>query len=153
MVGSSSSFKLKTSLIGSRTSHLDACTTMEHVHPSYVHMVLQIWLTHWIKFEPKFYAQILIVFSLWANPTKYHPYLLWTLKWFFNFLYWNDLISTIYYPFLLQSSSTIFRTHIHTSYYSKHWIAWIMPILALNNWISLGMPLHGLPLICTCQLV
>jgi hypothetical protein len=105
-----------------------------HSTSNLTHTLDQVWT--------EFYAQILVIFSLWAKPTKYHPHLLWTLKWFFNFLYWNGLISTIYYPFPLQSSSTIFHTQIHTSYYSKHWIAWILPILALNNWISLGMSLH-----------
>jgi len=28
-------YKPKTSLTGSRTSHLDACPSMEHAHPSY----------------------------------------------------------------------------------------------------------------------
>jgi hypothetical protein len=28
-------------------------------NPSYAHIVLQISLTHWVKFGPKFYAQIL----------------------------------------------------------------------------------------------
>ncbi len=51
-----SNFKLKTSLIG---SHLDTCSSMEHVPPSYAHIVLKMSLTHWVKFEPKFYAQIL----------------------------------------------------------------------------------------------
>jgi len=39
-------FKLKTSLPGSRTSHLDACTSIEHAYPSYVHIVLEMSLTH-----------------------------------------------------------------------------------------------------------
>jgi hypothetical protein len=28
------------SLTGSKTSHLDSCTSMEHGHPSYAHIVL-----------------------------------------------------------------------------------------------------------------
>jgi hypothetical protein len=28
-------------------------------HPSYAHIVLWISLTHWVEFQPKFYAQIL----------------------------------------------------------------------------------------------
>jgi hypothetical protein len=39
-------FKLKTSLPGSRTSHLDACTSIEHAYLSYVHIVLDMSLTH-----------------------------------------------------------------------------------------------------------
>ncbi len=63
--------KLKTSLTGSRTSHVDACTSFEHTHPSCAHKVLQMSLSHWVKFEPKFNAQIVhqcIVFSLWPMP-------------------------------------------------------------------------------------
>ncbi len=52
-------FKLKTSLVGSRSSHLDACTFIEHAHPSYQHIILWVSLTHWAKFKPKSYAWIL----------------------------------------------------------------------------------------------
>jgi hypothetical protein len=54
-------FKLqtKTSLIQSKTSHLDVWTFMECAYPSYAHIVLWMSLTHWIKFEPKIYAQML----------------------------------------------------------------------------------------------
>jgi hypothetical protein len=59
-------------LIGSRTSHPDACTVMEHTHPSYAHINAQMSLAQWVKFEPKFYAQILqqqcVVSSIWAEP-------------------------------------------------------------------------------------
>jgi hypothetical protein len=61
MFMASSKFQLKTSLIGcSSTSHPDACTYMEHAHPSYAHIVLQMSLTH-IPFSSsqKIYAQIL----------------------------------------------------------------------------------------------
>jgi len=56
-----------------RTPHLDACTSMEHAHSLYVCMILPISLTHWVKFEPKFYIQILhlcIVSYLGAEPTN-----------------------------------------------------------------------------------
>jgi hypothetical protein len=36
------------------------CTSMEHAHPSYGHVVLRISLIHWVKLEPNFYAQILV---------------------------------------------------------------------------------------------
>ncbi len=38
----SSNFKLKTSLIGFRISCYDTCNSMEHAHPSYAHIVLQM---------------------------------------------------------------------------------------------------------------
>jgi hypothetical protein len=46
---------------------------MKHAHSSYVRMVLPMSLTHWVKFEPKFYIQILrlcIVSSLRTEPTN-----------------------------------------------------------------------------------
>jgi hypothetical protein len=93
-------FKLKTSFTESRISHLDECTSMDHAHPSYAHIILQMSLstphldactsmkhahssyvcmillmslTHWVKFETKFYIQILhlcIVSSLGPEPTN-----------------------------------------------------------------------------------
>jgi hypothetical protein len=57
---------------GSRTSHLDAHTSMEHAHPRHAHIVLQMSLTLWVKNQPTFYAHILhqcLVSSLWAEPT------------------------------------------------------------------------------------
>jgi hypothetical protein len=56
---------------GSRTSLPDACTVMEHAHPSNAHINAQMSLAQWVKFEPKFYAQILqqcVVSSIWAEP-------------------------------------------------------------------------------------
>jgi hypothetical protein len=56
-----------------RTPHLDACTSMKHAHSLYVCMILLMSLTHWVKFETKFYIQILhlcIVCSLGAEPTN-----------------------------------------------------------------------------------
>jgi len=43
------SFKLKTSITRSRTSHLDAYTFMKHAHTSYTHMVLEMLLTYRVK--------------------------------------------------------------------------------------------------------
>jgi hypothetical protein len=64
-----SNFKLKTSLTGSRTFHLDACTPMEHAHPPYAHIVLQMSLTHWVKFKPKFWYSL----HLRENSTLWTP--------------------------------------------------------------------------------
>jgi hypothetical protein len=61
--------KLKTSCTGCRTSHLVACTSMEHVYPLYAHIIFQMSLTYCHKFEPKVYSQSLLNFKL-------------------NFLYW-----------------------------------------------------------------
>jgi hypothetical protein len=66
------------SLTGFRSSHLDVCTSVEHAHPSYGHIVLHMSLipdslTHGVKFQPKFCTLILhqcMVSSLWAEPTK-----------------------------------------------------------------------------------
>jgi hypothetical protein len=44
-----SNFKIKTSFTGSKSSHLDACTSMEHAHLLYAHIVLYISLTHLIS--------------------------------------------------------------------------------------------------------
>jgi hypothetical protein len=44
---------------------------MEHAHSSYACVIFQISLTSWVKFEPKFYAQIVqqcVVSSLWTHP-------------------------------------------------------------------------------------
>jgi len=41
----SSKFKLKNSLTRCRTSHLNACTFMEHAHPSYAHIVSNVTYT------------------------------------------------------------------------------------------------------------
>jgi len=44
---------------------------MEHVHSSYACVIFQISLTHWVKFEPKFYAKIVqqcVISSLWGHP-------------------------------------------------------------------------------------
>jgi hypothetical protein len=41
----------------SKGMHLDE--TCASIHPSYAHIVLWMSLTHWVKFQPKFYAQIL----------------------------------------------------------------------------------------------
>jgi hypothetical protein len=68
----------KNSLTGFRSSHLDVCTSVEHAHPSYGHIVLHMSLipdslTHGVKFKPKFCTLILhqcMVSSLWAEPTK-----------------------------------------------------------------------------------
>jgi len=53
---------------------MHAHTYMEHALPSNAHMiVLQMYLTHWFKFDPKFCTQILhqcIISSPWAEPTK-----------------------------------------------------------------------------------
>jgi len=69
-----SNFKLKTSLTGCIISHLDACNFMERAHPSYAHIIPWISLSQWVKFEPKFYAQILHQISnpvsLWTETTK-----------------------------------------------------------------------------------
>jgi len=35
---------------------LDAYIFMEHDHQSYAHIVFQMSFTHWVKFEPEFYA-------------------------------------------------------------------------------------------------
>jgi hypothetical protein len=43
---------------------LDACISMEHAHPSYAYIDFQMSLTYWVKFKPKFYAQILPMHSL-----------------------------------------------------------------------------------------
>ncbi len=66
--------KLKTSLVGSRSSHLDACTFIEHAHPSYQHIILWVSLTHWAKFKPKSYAWILheCVFSFLLQANNSH---------------------------------------------------------------------------------
>ncbi len=63
-------FNLKTSLDGSRSSHLDACTFIEHARPSYQHIIL----THWAKFKPKSYAWILhqCVFSFLSQTNNSH---------------------------------------------------------------------------------
>jgi len=56
-----------------RTFHLHTCTSMKHAHSSYVCMVLPMSLTDWVKFEPKIYIQILhlcIVSSLKIEPTN-----------------------------------------------------------------------------------
>jgi hypothetical protein len=55
------------SLIGSRTSH---ALSMEYAHTQYAHIALEMSFMHWVKFEPKFYAQILhqcVTSSLWAK--------------------------------------------------------------------------------------
>jgi hypothetical protein len=69
-------YKPKTSLTGSRTSHLDACPSMEHAHPSYArHSTPDV--THKLgQVRAKFYAQIVnqcIVFSLWTETTNWLP--------------------------------------------------------------------------------
>jgi hypothetical protein len=48
-------FKLKTFICGSRNSHVNACTsTKQYAHSSYAHIVLQMSITHWVKFEQNF---------------------------------------------------------------------------------------------------
>ncbi len=44
-----SNFKIITSFTGSKSSHLDACTPMEHAHLLYAHIVLYISLTNLIS--------------------------------------------------------------------------------------------------------
>ncbi len=56
---SNSNFKLKTSISGSRSFHLDGCVSTEHAHPSYSHTTFQMPLKHWVMFDSKNYAQIL----------------------------------------------------------------------------------------------
>jgi hypothetical protein len=47
-------FKQKSSDTGSSTSYLDhACAFMEHAHLSYPQILLQMPLTHCVKFKPK----------------------------------------------------------------------------------------------------
>lgn len=65
---SNSNFKLKTSISGSRSFHLDGCISTEHAHPSYSHTTFQMPLKHWVKFEFKNYPQIL------------HPYVVSLLR-------------------------------------------------------------------------
>ncbi len=48
--------QLKTFNTGSRISHVGACTSMGYAHSSYAHIVFQMSLAHWIKFEPKSYT-------------------------------------------------------------------------------------------------
>ncbi len=74
-------FRLKTSLIRSRTSHLKCMhsflPSMEHAHLSHAHLVLlQMSLTPWSKLEPKkfmpksYYLKVLSLCYLWsAGPT------------------------------------------------------------------------------------
>ncbi len=52
-------FTLKTSTTGCRFSHLDACTFMEHAHPSCAQVVLSISFTPGVKMGPKIYAPAL----------------------------------------------------------------------------------------------
>jgi len=55
-----SNLKLKTSLTGSRTSHLDVCGSMEHAQPSYAQItvpnVTHIWSSWSQNFMLKFYT-------------------------------------------------------------------------------------------------
>jgi hypothetical protein len=47
---------------------------MEHAHPSYASIIFQMSFTDWVKFEQKFYTQILLrsplIIILWVEPTK-----------------------------------------------------------------------------------
>jgi hypothetical protein len=61
-------FKLKAFNTGSRISHVDACTSMGYAHLSYAHIVFQMSLAHWIKFEPKSDTKCLVP-SLWVELT------------------------------------------------------------------------------------
>jgi hypothetical protein len=46
-------FKLKVSLTGLQSSHLHAGKSMKHAHASNAHIILEMSLTHKIKFMPK----------------------------------------------------------------------------------------------------
>jgi hypothetical protein len=54
----------KTSITGSRTSLTGCMHFYGHAHPSYAYIDFQMSLTYWVKFKPKFYAQILPMHSL-----------------------------------------------------------------------------------------
>ncbi len=47
-------FQGKTPLTRSRSHLKNTCFSMEHAHPTYVYIVLQMSLTHWVMFEPIF---------------------------------------------------------------------------------------------------
>lgn len=61
LVGSTSNYVLKTSLIESITSYQNTCSSMEHAHLSYVvctwHVILHMYytsFTHWVKLKQNF---------------------------------------------------------------------------------------------------
>jgi hypothetical protein len=58
LVGSTSNYILKISLIESITSYQNTCSFVEHAHLSYVmckwHVILHMSLTHWVKLEQNF---------------------------------------------------------------------------------------------------
>ncbi len=64
---------IKTSLIESRIFHQDACISIKHAHPSCAHLILQMSLTHCLKFEAKCYIKIFYTHSQhlhqWVEPT------------------------------------------------------------------------------------
>jgi hypothetical protein len=68
--------RLKNSITRSGTSHLDACNSIEFGHP-YMRRVLQMLLTHWVKFKPKFYAQILHQFIVSSLGQGLHTGSMW----------------------------------------------------------------------------
>jgi hypothetical protein len=51
----------------------DACTSMEHTYPSYTQIIFQMLLTHWVKFKPKNYGQILHQCVSWSPPCAPSP--------------------------------------------------------------------------------
>lgn len=68
----------KLSLTVSRNSHLDAYTSMEHTHPSYACIVLQMSDTHCVKFDPKLcpnLTPVCVFSSLWARANKPEPHI------------------------------------------------------------------------------
>jgi hypothetical protein len=56
-----------------RTSCVYACTSMEHAYPSYTQIIFQMLLTHWVKFKPKIYGQILHQCVSWSPPCAPSP--------------------------------------------------------------------------------
>jgi hypothetical protein len=62
-----SNLKLKTSLTGSRTSHLDAHSFMEHAQPSYAQITVPNITHSQSSWSQSFYAQILHQFTVSSN--------------------------------------------------------------------------------------
>jgi hypothetical protein len=68
-----SNLKLKTSLTGSRTSHLDAHSFMEHAQPSYAQITVPNITHSQSSWSQSFYAQILHQFSLFKQIARTAP--------------------------------------------------------------------------------
>jgi hypothetical protein len=104
-----SNLKLKTYITGSRTSHLDVHSPMEHAQPSYAQITVPNVTHNLVKLEPKFYAQILHQFTVSSNKLL---------------VYYTQIRSQVYSNKLL-----IYYTKIRSQVYHLGHIAYILDMI------------------------